>query len=264
MGTSRSAGEFTVLLTACIAPKVGIREHLRRADPVARERDYAEALRFWLELNEPRIGGIVFADNSGQSLDKLRQIARHCSAGRRPVEFLSWDFPPPRMDLSYGHSEFLLVNKAVEASELIHGSRYFIKATGRYRFPAIQRLLRRLPADFHVAVDSKGFRPFGLKSQPMSPVALALFDREYYTQHLAQLPAAMVPAPPWDRRQFVETVLFDQLYPQRADPRLILRWPCNCEPLGIGANGDNYSSRGKAVQRLLRAVSRRLWPSLWI
>ena len=66
-------------MTACIAPKPGVREMLCRADPSVRLKDYQRGLEFWLKLDEPRIGGVVFADNSGYPLDVLQQSAEKCT-----------------------------------------------------------------------------------------------------------------------------------------------------------------------------------------
>lgn len=255
---------FVVLMTACIAPKAGVREALRRADPGVRLHDYQDALRFWLSLDEPRISGIVFADNSGHPLDSLRELAGQIP-NAPPVEFLSFDSPPPPEGLNYGYTEFLLVNDALAHSRFALSARYFIKATGRYRFPDIRRLLQRLPRDFRVALDCKGVRPFKRLKHPMASAPLALFDRAFYLTALAELPRRMVPAPPWDGRlHYIEFMLFDALYPRRTEPGIILRWPCDCEAHGIGANGDDYSSPRKRVQRAVRALGRLLCPSLWI
>jgi hypothetical protein len=257
-------GQFTVLMTACIEPKVGVRNLLKRSQQGLRLRDYIDGLSFWLKLADPHIGGIVFAENSNYPLLELEQFAARLARPDRPVEFLSFDFPPPAEGFSYGHTEFLLVNRALEQSRLLCQRRYFIKATGRYIFPDVSRLLRRLPPDFLVAADSKGLRPFGLRANPITCVALIAFDREFYDSDLSCLPATMVPAPPWDRRQFIEPVLFDALYPRRMDPRIILRWPCNCDPVGVGSNGDDYRSFRKILQSGARAFSRRLCPGLWV
>ena len=78
------------------------------------------------------------------------------------------------------------------------------------------------------------------------------------------MPMTMAPAPPWNRRQFIEPVLFDSLNRMRSDPRIIMRWPCNCEPIGVGSNGDVYRGLRKNFQYAMRGLSRRLWPQLWI
>lgn len=253
-----------MLLTACIAPKQGIREHLRRSDPKVREEDYAAALDFWLEVEEPRLRGVVFAENSGHDLTGLRdRVSRH-SRKSRPVEFISRDYPAPPLTLSYGHPEFLLVNDALQSSTLLAGERYFIKATGRYRFPRIDRLLRQLPTGFRVAVDARGAGLPFKRADPLVNAALAIFERAFYLRELAGLPEQMVPAPPWNRKQFIEHLLFDALYPRRNEPGIMMRWPCNCEPVGVGANGHSYTSAAQRFRGLLRAVGRRVLPRLWI
>jgi len=255
---------FAVVMTACVAPKAGVRELLKRADPRQREDDYARAIRFWLTLHEPRISHVVFADNSGHPLDRLSGLAQEVAGAQRSIEFISRDYPAPSPGLSYGHPEFLLVNDALRSSARLAQISHFIKATGRYLFPDVSRLLRHLPAEFQVAVDTRGMWPFGRRPEPIITLPLALFAREFYLRELAGIPDRMVPAPPWDRRQFVEPMMFDLLYPRRHEPGLILRWPCNCEPVGWGANGTNYTSPRLRLRDALRATLRRVAPRLWI
>lgn len=253
-------------MTACIAPKPGIRESLRRGDPVVRQADYVHALRFWLALDEPRIAGVVFADNSGHPLDAVRAAAEPTTGftPRRPVEFHSFDFPAPPAGLNYGWSEFQLVNATLARSDLLAGHPGFIKATGRYTFPDVRRLLDRLPPDFDVAVDCRVCRRPDGKLERLASTPLALFGRDYYARELAPLPEAMVPGPPWNRQQYIEMLLYDRLYPNRHDKGVILRWPCNCEPVGIGANGDDYRRWPKRARYAVRAVTRRVFPWLWL
>jgi hypothetical protein len=257
---------FTLLLTASIAPKVGVSRTFVRTDPAVRLGDYCEALRFWLRLRLPEIGAIVFAENTGYPLDAVAAVVREAGSAAPPVELLSFDHPPPPEGLHYGYSEFELVNAALDASAELRRRRHFIKVTGRYHFPDLPRLLRRLPDDFRVAVDSRGLRPWPLaaSSNPIATVGLALFERRFYERELGGLTRTMVPAPPWTRQQFIESVLFDALWPRRNEPGILLRWPVNCEPVGWGSNGDDYRSLGKRWRAAVRAAARVVCPSLWI
>jgi hypothetical protein len=261
---STRAPAFTVLMTASVAPKKGVREMLKRSDPEQRLKDYQTGLQFWLSLDEPRIKGVVFAENTGFPLSGLRGFAEERNSRGLPLEFLSFDYPPVSPNLSYGCSEFQLVREAVARSAVAAQTEYFVKATGRYTFPDIRRLLARLPAEFKIAGDSKGFRPFGRKTSPLMTVALILFRTGFFQSDVAPLVDTMIPAPPWTRSQFIETVLFDAFYPRRLEPGVILRWPCNCEPRGIGSNGDNYATARKRLQSALRAIARVARPSLWM
>jgi hypothetical protein len=258
-----SAG-IVVLLTSTIAPKAGMSARIRRSDAAVRLSDYAIGLRFWLELRADWLAGIVFADNSGHSLRNLEKVADSRGREGRPVEFLSFDDAGPPEGLHYGHSEFKVVRDAVGASRLIAGARHVIKATGRYTFPDIPRLIARLPGDFKVAVDSRRVRPFTRHSHMLTQFALAIFEPSFFRDFLWDIPERMVPAPPWNRSQFVETVLYDRLIPRLGEPGVILRWPCNCEPRGVGSNGDSYSSGRMRVQAALRALCRVAAPGIWI
>jgi len=84
---SARLSEFTIMMTASVTPKKGLREALRRSDPSQRLGEYQGALEFWLSLSEPRIKGIVFAENTGYPLDSLREPVR-LAAGLTPEKFL--------------------------------------------------------------------------------------------------------------------------------------------------------------------------------
>lgn len=255
-----------LLLTACIAPKPEIAGHLGRSDPALRLDDYVRGLRFWFRLRDPRVAGLVFTDNSGHPLDALRELARTEAPPDFPVEFHSFDFPAPPRTISYGHPEALLVNETLARSELAARIPYFVKVTGRYRFPDFGRLMNRLPADYRVALDTTGARPWPWRSRsnPICSFALAFFNTRFYLDRLADLPAHMREAPPWNRLQFIESMLYDRLAPMRDEPGVILRWPRNCEPEAIGANGVSYQSPRRRVRASLRAVNRVLLPGLWL
>jgi hypothetical protein len=255
-----------LLLTACIAPKPGIANRLNRNDPNIRLRDYAAGLRFWIEYPDDRIRGIVFADNSGHPLDSLRALAHAHMRTGRPVEFHSFDHAAPLPNLSYGFNEAILVSETLAASALLAESVHFGKVTGRYRFPDLSRLLNRLPPDFRAAVDTTGCWPWPWKarSKPISSFALALFQTTFYREHLMRLFERMYPAPPWDRCQYIESMIYDHLWPLRHEPGIILRWPCNCEPVGIAANGVDFRAPRRRLRAAIRAATRILLPHLWL
>ena len=251
-------------MTACIAPKAGIREFLKRADSKTRLEDYKRGLCFWATLDEPSIASIVFAENSGYPILELVEFVNQIQNRRCEVEFVSVDMEAPPDGLSYGYSEFMLIEHALLHSEKLSKCTHFIKATGRYIFPKISRLIRKLPNEFQIAADCRGARPWAKDTSPMIlTTALVIFERRFYLREIASLYRTMVPAPPWDRRQFIEAILFDTLVTSRDVDGVILRWPCNCDPVGFGANGDKLNSINRLVKYKIRAVLRLLWPSLW-
>lgn len=255
---------YCVLLTATIAPTLSADMQLVRSDPVLRRQDYEQALRSWLATPLDWLAGLVFVENSGADLRSLRQIAEKENTAGIPVEFISCRFPPPPPGLHYGYSEACLVLHALETSELLRKSEYFIKATGRYLFPDVNRLVRSLPEHYDIAVDCKLSKFWARDRHYLANFALALFRRRFFEEQLQCLPSRMVPAPPWTRAQFIEAVLYDRLLELKAEHRIIWRWPVGCEPLGIGANGDHYGSAKKRLQRRVRSVGRCVLPWLWM
>jgi hypothetical protein len=255
---------YVALLTATIAPRGAISTGLVRSDPKQRRGDYERALRAWLALDAPWLAGVVFAENSASSLSSLEAVARNENPKQTPVELISFDSAAPPEGLHYGYSELKLVRDAVAQSDLIKRAPYFIKATGRYLFPDVGRLVKKLPRDFVVAVDCKCSKRFARDRHFLTHFALAVFQRDFFNRYVAPIPEKMIPAPPWTRAQFVETMMFDELVQHRGKRGVILRWPCNCEPRGIGANGDNYGSPRRRLQAGLRGVGRRLFPWIWL
>lgn len=251
---------LTILLTATIAPKGNA---VFRSDPKARLEDYKKALRFWLTVEDDRIGPLVFAENSGYPLDELAQFADMLPGRRREIEFVGTDMPATPEGLNYGYSEFALVEYANSNSMQLGQRPYFAKVTGRYIFPQISRLLNKLPDDFLIAADCRGQKPWGFAGLPILTVGLILFNREFYLREVASLYQTMVPAPPWTRKQFIEPVLYDALFPRCAERGMILRWPCNCEAKGVGGDGVILDRGRRRLNLAFRAGLRTVWPSLW-
>lgn len=255
---------YTVVLTATIAPKVCGGQTITRSNPGVRLQDYKDSLAWWLSQRRDWMAGIVFAENSGSDLTCLREFVNANNPHSVPVEFISFDHPAPPEGLHYGYSEFILVREALLASKLALKTTHLIKATGRYRFPNIERLVRRLPHDYSIACECRCNRLLSKHRHLFTTFALLPCRRSFFLERLAHLPETMVPAPPWTRSQFIEDVLFDYLAPLKTDPSIIYRWPCNCEPEGVGANGDNYATPRKRIQNAIRAVARVILPRLWL
>jgi len=256
--------EFCILMTATISPSVSEHMNIVRRDPEIRRRDYEDALRFWLSKRRPWISAIVFAENSGANLDSLAQIVAEENPAGLPVDFISCSFSPPPPGMHYGYSEVSLICHALRVSERLRETKYFIKATGRYIFPDIDHLVKSLPADFDVAVDSKQSRFWSRDRHYFTHFALAVFRTRFFGEFLIDLPSQMVPAPPWTRAQFIETVLYDKLRELPPSTRIIMRWGVNCEPVGVGANGDRYGTTKKKIQGCIRSICRFIFPKLWI
>ena len=196
-------------------------------------------------------------------LGGLEEEALSANPHARDCEFVSLDCNVLPPDLHYGYTEFQLIDLGLARSRLYAASRAFLKATGRYTFPDISRLLDRLPGDCVFAGDSRDNARFSRQPRRFTHCALMYFTREFYDAHVRLLYRQMRPAPPWTREQFIEDIMFDRLMPLRAQPGVVLRWPVNCEPSGVGANDDSYDAPRKKVFGALRAIGRCVAPNWW-
>ena len=69
---------FVVLLTATIDPGQ-YKLDLMRYDPAQRLSDYEQSLLFWETVNNSRLEGIIFCENSGADLNPLVDVTRRTS-----------------------------------------------------------------------------------------------------------------------------------------------------------------------------------------
>lgn len=90
------------------------------------------------------------------------------------------------------------MDHALKESQLLRDFPYFIKATGRYKWPAVSKLIDRLPSNFLVAADCRIQKPLSKAPNPILPVALVLFQTNFFRRELSHLYQTMVPAPPLD------------------------------------------------------------------
>jgi hypothetical protein len=252
-------GRYLVVLTACIDPSTG-RHRVHRSDPAVRLGDYADGLRFWLGLADPRLSRVLFLDNSGYPLDKLAEVAAGDNPHRKQVELISMRCNECPEGVSYGYSELAMLDEGLGRSELAKECTHLIKATGRLRFPKIRRLLDRLPADFEFAVDARDNAWFVRSPQRFVTTQLMIFSRSFYEQHLRGIRDELSPEVP-----LIENLLFAKLMKYKGKAGAILRWPVSVDPVGRAAHWDkDYGSMKHRVRNLLRGVCRRVAPGWWV
>ncbi|MEJ1971713.1 MAG: hypothetical protein WDM96_04225 [Lacunisphaera sp.] len=150
----------------------------------------------------------------------------------------------------------------MKLSRLYPQSTAFIKTTGRYAFPKITRLLNKLPAHFELAVDTRHNRFFSPKPYFFVPSALLLFSHAAFGAHLRDAYRDMHLPPPW-RGQFIEDVLYDRGDALEGRKGFILRWPVNCDPVGLGAKRRPLPLAQKTAVALARGIGRKIVPNWW-
>lgn len=142
--------KICLLLTATVDPKGVV--YLKRNDPQVRENDYINALKKWMEtVNFP----IVFCENSGYKIDKIKNITK--SYSNNETEILQFDGQEFPKELGKGYGELLIIKYAIQHSILIGHSDYVIKITGRYFIKNIEKIIIALlkNRNLYVMVDLK-------------------------------------------------------------------------------------------------------------
>jgi hypothetical protein len=259
---------YLVALTATVTLSVGVQA--QRNDPVTRREDYKRAFRFWLKNADPRINRILFLENSGEDLTFLKKIVEEENTFAKAVEFISTPCIPVPAGLHYGWGELKTLDYGLSQSRLVKETSHLIKATGRFTFPNISKLLDRTPAGCDVMVDCripvssyrKGLNliPALLKREGAGVTTqLTIFSHRFYQAHILGLVDTMKP---FGYPGMMEPLIYDELIKMEHADGVYLRFPVNCDPSGVGASlGDVYDSKARRAVRLLRAASRKtgLW-----
>jgi hypothetical protein len=259
---SAAPGRFTVVLTATVTPFVQLQQGLVVVDPAVRLHQYADALSWWLAHPDERIGDLVLLENSGAAPDDFKSRLKGVSSPRRAVEFISVEPSRPPPGMHYGFSEFELVDKGLSRSSLYAASEYFIKATGRYRFPELSRLVDRSPRDFRIVIDCVDHATLRGTWIRTLRAPLVLARRDFFDATLRSLYLRMTPVT-GHRTTHVEDLWFDTLVATPGQG-IVLRFPVNCEPAGIGGNGEDLRAPSKRIKAAVRGVARVLLPRLWL
>jgi hypothetical protein len=259
---------YLLVLTATVTPSAGVQ--LQRNDPVTRREDYMRGFRFWLKNADPRIHRILFLENSGEDLTFLEKMVEEENTFAKAVEFISTPQIAVPAGLHYGWGELKMLDYGLSQSRLVKETTHFIKATGRFTFPNISKLLDRTPASCDVMVDCriptssyrKGLNliPALLKRQGAGVTTqLTIFSHRFYQAHILGLVDTMKP---FGYPGMIEPLIYHELTKVERADGVYLRFPVNCDPSGVGATlGDVYDSKAKRAVRLLRAASRKT--SLW-
>jgi hypothetical protein len=249
-----------ILMTATVAPGAYADQILRSGIDV-RLQDYLSAMRFWAAYPDPRIGGVVLCENSGTGADALQAEAARLSTPARPFEVITFEGNHKPAGVHYGYAELGSIDHACRNSRLLPTCRFFVKVTGRFRFPRLSALLDTLDNDLLVAMDcrrayrSEGGFPLRARTQ------LIVFDRAFYERTLMgareQMPGHFA---------HIEAFLPHLLRPlhQARMAGICLRHAVECPPEGFSAYQDTaYGRPSERIKVAIRGLGRRLLPALW-
>ena len=251
---------FLLTMTACVDPSKGDLT-LSRSDPILRLTDYENSLRYWLKYADARIDKILFIENSGYSLDSLKILHTTKTPKARKWSSLVLDcnwYPPGG---HYGYAELRMLDLGLEQSRLRHLTTHMIKTSGRLRFPTLSRLLDRLPPNFQVAADARVRKLLRTKHERPFITTQITAPRKSHARRLQKAYEEL------SQRDivFIEQLLYDKLIALRGTPEIILRFPCNVDPVGFPAHRTrSYDHPLQKSVYAIRSVVRRVFPSCWI
>jgi hypothetical protein len=249
---------YLLVLTACIDPSTGP-ARISLTDSLTRLEQYRKALEYWLLATDPRLAKILFLENSGYPLDKLRELVDKGNPLKKQVEFIQLSNNNYPAHLDYGYPELGMLDEATNTSKLMAESKYFIKATGRLIFPKLSKLLNRLPTDYLFAVDCH-LPVYLISWSPGVNSNLMIFSVEFYKKEMLDIKSRMN-----DVFRNMEALLYYKLMDHYKTPGAILRWPINVDPVGYDAQwGKSYSTPRRRVISAARSVGRALLPGIWI
>lgn len=253
--------KYLLVITACVDPSKGSYA-LKRADPKVRLMDYITSLRYWLNYPDERIRNILFIENSNYPLDDLKAIARDENPRQKSTEFIGLDcnwYPPGG---HYGYAELRMLDLGLQQSQLRTSTTHMIKVSGRLRFPALSRLLDRLPPDFDAVADARGWQSlYKRRERPYVTTQIILFAHGFYREFLQDCYKDLEAG----KDTHMEGIYYQRLAPLAKDHKVIFRFPCNVAPVGFpAARTRSYTQRSQLAVNAIRGVARRILPNWWI
>jgi hypothetical protein len=235
-----------------------------RPDPKERERDYAGTLKYYLN-EHPDFRRIVFIENSGWPLDRLKSLAEQENPHRKQVEFISLscnDFP---RELGKSYGEMLLLDQGLAQSRVAAEVRYLTKITGRLYLMNVTQLLGAVRRPFEFMVDLRdhglyemvGSKNCGRFSDTRCVVTTPAFYDEALRGKYVTLNE--------EKGRFIENLLYDVAKDPKFMGRTIRRFPVEPDFRGVAGHlNKNYGSLKETVKRRLRAGLRVVAPWLYV
>ncbi|MEG3437220.1 hypothetical protein V0288_08830 [Pannus brasiliensis CCIBt3594] len=253
--------DFVLLLTATIDIK-GMPKAYPTV-PEQRQEDYCNSLRYYLN-NHPRVTKILFVENSGWPLDRLREVATE-NPDRKQVEFISLNANHFPRAFGKGYGENLLIEQGVLQSNLVRESSYIGKITGRIYLLNLTEILTNIDREFDCLCDFK--EPYfkqitGVKdSIPYADTRFLVFRKSFYHEYIQPLHARHRQGCFYSEHQYRRAI-------ELAAPstQVLKRFPIEPRFSGIAGHfqGKNYDSHPERVKFAVRSLSRSLLPWLYL
>ena len=257
---------YPLLMTASIDPK-GM-SNIPNPNIAVREKQYCDTLYFYLASGW--IKEIIFVDNSGYDLTKLRNIALKFPG--TTVEFMPCDFNNYSRELGKGYGEMRILDYAVDHSELVKAAGGFTKVTGRFPILNIHKVLeeaqRRQP--WSIFCDTKDHTVYEMLGLPWRSHSVdtrifcitSEFYRKYFYGKYVNMNDSV--------GLIVERLFFETIQEECIHEKCIRRFRTEPEYSGHGNHfparfigTNNYGGLFAKTKRRIRQVGRWVVPWFW-
>jgi hypothetical protein len=256
------ATDLVLCLTASIDPQ-GM-PGVSRPDPKVRETDYVECLRFHSE-QFPQVQRIVFIENSGWPLDRLRHVASTCNPHGKRFEFISLQCNNFPRELGKSYGEFLLMDRGLEQSQLARDAGYLAKLTGRNYLLNLTQILERTRQSFQFMCD--------LRDHPLyewlhiqacgrhADTRFLTFTPQFYDRHVRGQYVRCD-----ESKGFFAENLFYEIAKNPALASVVIpRFPVEPQFRGVAGHlNKNYGSGRDRLKQVIRGTGRKIMPWLRI
>jgi hypothetical protein len=250
------------MLAASIQPHAGLPDAALQADARSREQDYIACFKFYLR-SFPQLRKVVFADNSGWSLDNVRDAVSRDAAPGTALEFVSFqanDFPGV---YAKGYGEALLIDRALGQSTLLATTPYFAKMTGRHCLRNLTDIVEKTTPGFDLLCD---LRDHGIYEMIGSSRCGRHFDTRFFVASRALYDRHFRKAYESHRSggYSIEGEFYRITKRIEHSERVVCRFPVEPIYSGLSGHGKSYDSLPERSKRLVRSLTRRAMPGLRI
>lgn len=232
--------------------------------PEMRQEDYFNSLNYYIN-NHPKIRKIVFVENSGWPLSRVKEATLENPYGKE-VEFISLnsnDFP---RHYGKGYGEISLMDQGIQQSKLIQESTYIAKITGRIRLLNLTEILESVSSPYDCLCDLKD-QGWMLKrylfrertASPYSDTRFLVFKKDFYFKYFQPLVSNHQ-----NGCFYMESKIYQGIQAAKPYEQVIERFPIEPKFSGIAGHfqGKDYNSPREQAKFTIRSFARQVAP--WI
>ena len=139
-----------LLLTATIDTKNCLNSE--RNDKIIREKDYHDALEYYLQLGVFK--RIIFCENSGSHLKKINEFNEKSNTLDVQLEWLYFNDVEFNPNLGKGLGESKIFNYVLNNSNFLDEESLILKITGRYKLKNVKKIISFAQNNLHLDVIS--------------------------------------------------------------------------------------------------------------